>query len=386
MKESYSYKAVFYAACTALVFFGVVLLSLGTVLPDVSSKFGLDDLASSSIVLFLPVGVLTGSLVFGPFVDRFGYKLLLAGSSFIVISGLVLLGLASDTFVLRIAVFMTGFGGGILNGEAITLVSDISPDDKKDVNQSFLSVFFGLGALIVPLVMRSLRNIYSYETILAGIAAFILLPSITFLFISFPPPKQPHGFPFRQGIDLLKQPVLLLFSFVLFFQSGIEGITSNWTTTYFEKSLLAPTNIALLALTLMVAGMTAGRFVAGFVVSKVTTCKIIVAASIIMITGIMAIIFLPSARLPAMFLLGLGFAPVFPVILGSIGKLYLALSGTAFSIALFISLLGNTVLNFIMGLLAKEYSMKMLPFLLLISVILMIFFSLTAIKKSGLKK
>jgi MFS family permease len=58
---------------------------------------------------------------------------------------------------------------------------------------------------------------------------------------------------------------------------------------------------------------------------------------------------------------GLGLAAGFPVILGYVGQLYASLSGTAFSIALVIALLGNTILNYLFGWIAREYSVTWLP-------------------------
>lgn len=368
-----------------MVFFGVVLITLGSVLPDISSGFSLSEIEVSSIILFLPAGVLAGSLVFGPFVDRFGYKLLLAGSSLLVISGLLMIGHAESLFILKAAVLVAGFGGGILNGEAITIISDIS-GEKKEVNQSFLSVFFGLGALSIPIIMRILKDDYSYSTILTWIALIMLIPALSYFFIRFPLPKQAQGFPVKEGMKLAMQPVLLLFSLVLFFQSGIEGITNNWTTTYFGKNFMTSDNEALTALTVMMAGMTFGRFISGLIVTHVKSFVIIVAASLIVLSGILILIFLPSARLVGMALLGLGFAPVFPVVLSYIGTLYPELSGTAFSIALFISLLGNTILNFILGALAEIFGMSVMPYVLLLSLAAMMLFFFSALKKSGIDK
>lgn len=381
----YSSKAVFYSACAGMVFFGIALISIGAVLPLVSVKFGLDELKASSVVIFLPVGVLAGSLFFGPFVDRFGYKLLLIISSLITITGLAWLGIAEDMNSLRTAVFMTGFGGGILNGETNTIVSDIS-GSERNANLSFLAFFFGIGALGVPFVMRFLGEIFSYPVILAGIAGVMFLFVISFLFVRFPMPKQPHGFPVREGINLIKKPRLLLLSLVLFFQSGLEGVTNNWTTTYFEKAGMASGDKALLALTLMVAGMTLTRLVLGIVLKKVRSFVVIIAGLVVILFAIIIIIVLPDARLPGITLLGIGYAPVFPVILAYIGTLYPDLSGTAFSVALFIALTGNISMNFLMGVFAGIYGMAAFPLLLLSAVILMTVVFFIASGRNSLKE
>jgi MFS family permease len=86
----------------------------------------------------------------------------------------------------------------------------------------------------------------------------------------------------------------------------------------------------------------------------------------------------------AMCLIGIGVASVFPTILGYIGHLYAGLSGTAFSIAFFIALIGNTLLNYSVGLVSASVSLEKFPLVLLLCFIVLcvlILFGLTNLKK-----
>jgi hypothetical protein len=62
---------------------------------------------------------------------------------------------------------------------------------------------------------------------------------------------------------------------------------------------------------------------------------------------------------------GAGLAAGFPVVLGYIGQLYTALSGTAFSIALVIALSGNILINYFFGMVADHYSVGYLPYFMI---------------------
>jgi len=75
----------------------------------------------------------------------------------------------------------------------------------------------------------------------------------------------------------------------------------------------------------------------------------------------------------ALIIVGAGFAAGFPVILGYIGQLYANLSGTAFSIALIIALTGNTLLNYLFGIIAGKYGISSLPLLVLACITCMLF-------------
>jgi MFS transporter, FHS family, glucose/mannose:H+ symporter len=58
------------------------------------------------------------------------------------------------------------------------------------------------------------------------------------------------------------------------------------------------------------------------------------------------------------FLLGVGFAATFPVILGFVGDRYAHLSGTAFSIVFVMALTGGMVLPYVTGVLGERYGLR----------------------------
>lgn len=380
--KKFSVKAVFAAACAGMFFFGIALISLGSILPFISSKFGLDGSSASTVVTLLPAGVLLGSIVFGPVVDRFGYKSMLIISSLITIAGLSGIAFAGNLTEVRIAVFLTGFGGGILNGETNTIVSDISGDNRNS-DLSFLAIFFGIGALGVPALMSLLTSRYMFETILKGTSLFMILIVILFFFVKFPSPRQSQGFPLKEGFRLLKQPLLLLLSLALFFESGMEGLSNNWTTTFLEAGSV-PREKALFSLTCMVIGMTSARLLLGVILKRIKSPGVIISGMVAIVAGIIVLLTGVLSHAVGMTLLGIGFAPVFPVILGYIGTLYPELPGTAFSIAFFIALIGNTSLNFAMGFITDKVGISAFPFMLLVSVSLMAAIIIIALRKDSL--
>src|SRR5690606_34949487 len=58
--------------------------------------------------------------------------------------------------------------------------------------------------------------------------------------------------------------------------------------------------------------------------------------------------------------IGIGLAAGFPVMLGFVGEMYAAVSGTAFSIVLTIALLGNMLVNLVMGKIVEEHGIAQL--------------------------
>ena len=58
------------------------------------------------------------------------------------------------------------------------------------------------------------------------------------------------------------------------------------------------------------------------------------------------------------FLLGVGFAATFPVVLGFVGDRYAELSGTAFSIVIVMALTGGMLLPWLTGVLGATYGLR----------------------------
>lgn len=348
--STYDKTKVYIAACIGIMFFGVAFIVMGAVLPAMAEKYALDETQSSLLVTFLPFGVLTGSLLFGPIVDRFGYKNLLCCSTFLVAMGLFGLSFFDDFNVLRFFIFLIGLGGGILNGETNAIVADIYTGETAASRLSLLGMCYGLGALGVPLLVSLFAEQYSYELILRWASLVVSLSIIYFAIVKFPTPKYRQGFPIKDALKLVKEPALLLISFILFFQSGLEGLLNNWSTTYLV-GVDVEKEKALLALTALVMGMTMTRLALSYLLTKVKTLNILISGLLLLTIGVGLLNYttaFPTALI-SLFLVGMGLAGVFPIMISRIGTLYHNMTGTAIGLALFIALSGNSLLNFMMG-------------------------------------
>ncbi|MEP6627121.1 MAG: hypothetical protein ABJA32_04015, partial [Ginsengibacter sp.] len=62
MVKTYSRRLVFWAACIGILFFGMAITTLGSVVPQLRTKFQLDDISVGTLFSILPFGILMGSL------------------------------------------------------------------------------------------------------------------------------------------------------------------------------------------------------------------------------------------------------------------------------------------------------------------------------------
>jgi MFS family permease len=360
----------------------MAITTLGSVVPQLKMKFQLDDISAGTLFSILPFGILIGSLFFGPFCDRYGYRLLLALTCFSMFIGFEGIAYAPSHSILKICVFLFGLGGGAINGATSALVSDIS-EKEKGANLSLLGVFFAIGALGMPFILGFLENSFRYEIVISIIGIATLIVGILYLLIKFPPPKHAGGLPVKKSISLLKDSVLLLIAFFLFFQSAFEGIINNWTTTYLSDYLHILPSKALYALSLSVVGMTVMRLLLGSVLRNISTKKIWTIAFSLLLSGLLFLSFGKSfyPAIIGLILTGGGLAAGFPIMLGFVGDRFKELSGTAFSIVFVIALLGNMIINYGMGFIVQNYGVRHLTTVGFIEFFIMMALCIAVLKK-----
>ena len=138
----YSKRKVFWSACFGMLLFGIALISLGSIAPELKEKLGMSEIEAGTLFSILPFGILAGSLIFGPVADRYGYRLLLSLTCIFLSAGFEGLAFSQSTALLQGSIFLIGLSGGVLNGATNALVSDIS-DSARTANISLLGVFSG---------------------------------------------------------------------------------------------------------------------------------------------------------------------------------------------------------------------------------------------------
>lgn len=368
----HSHRLVFAAACLGMLLFGIVFLSLGSVNNMLAARFGLDANEIGTLTALLPFGILTGSLVFGPIVDRFGYKWMLVAAALIVGAALEGIAFTDEKRIVQLCVYLIGFGGGILNGATNALVADVS-EGERSAKLNLLGVFFGIGALAMPFTLAILSERFSLTGIVAGIGAAVAIPIAFTLAIRFPPPKQrTEKFSFGNVLELLGSPIFVFAVLALGIQSGMEGMSNDWLTRYFKNVTLAgeefqewKTQLSLVALT---SAMLITRLALATMLKGIDSRLVIFASIAIAAVGQSLLLASPgyAVSFVAAFLVGVGLAGTFPIVLSYIGDRFPHYSGTAFSLTFVVALLGNMTINKSFGYLAQNHGIEQYPKIMLV--------------------
>lgn len=359
-------KYLFIAACAGMLLFGITMVSLGSILPGIITRYNLSEIASGTLTSLLPASILAGSIIFGPITDRYGYKYLLIICTVFILIALEGLAFTQNYFLLRMYIILIGFAGGMINGATNALVNDISSEGRS-ANLSLLGVFYGIGALGMPMLIGLFSEILTEKIILASIGFIMIIPVIYFFLLSFPKPKVTQKYPLKESLRMMRDPVLIIMGLFLFFQSGLEGVTTNWTTTYIQSFIMERKDVALFALSGFMLSLTITRIILGWLLRKFPSYLVQFISMCISAAGIFILMYSKEYALSVagLVLLGAGLAAGFPVLLGYVGGVYKKLSGTAFSFVLVIALVGNITVNYSMGLILRFFGIKYLSSLLL---------------------
>src|SRR5262245_27143783 len=134
-----------------MLVYGIILGLPGTVLglPETAAEFGLTLIGRGSLISALFVGLLAGSLLSGPLVDRLGYRASLARSSALVALAMPLLALARVPLHAGAAIAALGLASAGMNTASNALSSDLFPGERA-IRMNRLGILVAIGGLLMP--------------------------------------------------------------------------------------------------------------------------------------------------------------------------------------------------------------------------------------------
>lgn len=347
------------SACSGMFVFGIVMAVLGAILPSLFVKIQFDKSEAGSLFFYMNLAMLVMSVIFGPVVDRFGYKIFLIFCSLLVAASLLFFAYASTYTIILTAAVILGFGGGGLNGGTNALTSDIHPERRSSA-LNLLGIFFGFGALSIPFLIGILLTHIGLNKILTLAALISLIPFVLFSMFPFPKPKHERGFHLSQAKKVIKNPLLWLCGFLLFFQSGNEFTVGGWISTYLNEYFHLTTMTASIVLAGYWAAIMIGRLASIRIVKIFKNERLVFLSAFVALLASIIIVTSSSGNLAALgaILIGLGFAAIFPTTLAVVGEAFPAFSGTAFSVIFVIALAGGMTSPWLTGKIAQTYTLR----------------------------
>jgi fucose permease len=166
--------------------------------------------------------------------------------------------------------------------------------------------------------------------------------------------------PLAEILRLARNPLVLAFGLLLFFESGNEFILAGYVSTYLARDLGASVSTASYLLALYWAAVIGARMALSRLLLRVG------GATTVMVSGLVAalgVVLLLAARgetmaATALVVAGCGVATIFPTTLGLAGSRFEESSGTVFGILFAIALTGGISLPWTLGRLAEAQGFR----------------------------
>ncbi len=336
--------------------FGIVMSSLGSLLPALFVAVGFEKADAGRLFLAMNFAMLVSSLFFGPICDRFGFRVLLLWSTVLVGGAFAGLALSRTYGLVLVSLAVLGLGGGALNGGTNALLNDINPERRASALNR-LGIYFGFGALFMPFLVGTLLQFAGLQRILAALACLAGGPFILFVVARFPPPKHQGGMSVAELRRFLADPLLFIFGFLLFFQSGNEFTMGGWISTFLGERLGFEPRGAAYVLAGYWAAMMAGRWGVSRLGARVAPALLVMGSALLALLGSAGLTLVHDPVLAAGLVacVGLGFAAIFPTTLAQAGAAFASYSGSAFSVIFVMALAGGMTSPWVFGRVSQSH-------------------------------
>jgi fucose permease len=351
---------LFGGAATGIFVFGIVMAVLGTLfgLPEMRQRLKIDLAQQGNVFLLLYVGILLATLVAGPVIDSMGNKVILVASAALVASGMAGFAYAHSFGQAAIPAVLLGLGGGGLNTSTNALVSDLY-GEKRGPMLNVLGIFYGIGALGIPLLVAVIAGHFPIAPQLLICAGLAGACALLFLAMQFPEASAAQSFSWREALQVARYPGVLVLGFLLFCQSGDEASIGGWTSTF-----VGETGLGARTATLILAGYWAALMVGRLLVARLL--KFVGKRQLVLGSGLGALVgaaILLTSRLEGMLvagvlLIGLSYAGVFPTALAIAGDTYRKMTGTVFGLLFAIALVGGMSFPWAVGQISQRLGVR----------------------------
>ncbi|HMD98024.1 MAG TPA: MFS transporter [Terriglobia bacterium] len=283
----------------------------------VLSNFAAQLIAFTGFVMF---GLL--SVPMGIFQDRRGKKfVLMLGLSIMLAGVLIPTVFGFSTFPLfLLTVLLLGAGATTLQVAGNPLMRDVSDEGKYSRNLSLAQFVKAIGSFSGPMIPWVAARAFglSWRVIFPVYSAAIFLTLLANANLRVPSAARggPGTATFRSCLALLKNGYVAMMVLAIFLYVGAEVcISSGIPVLLKDRFNLDITRNGLLGTMLFFAALTLGRFSGGVVLNWIKPRTFFLITSVVSILGLMGL-FVPmeAAVVVSFFLVGLGFANIFPLV------------------------------------------------------------------------
>jgi len=326
--------------------FAILLNSVGTVILQVQSNYGVTESAASILEAFKDLSIAIVSFFIASYINRIGYK----KSMLIALAFVGLVALLMPVFpgfiMTKLLFAATGASFAMIKVSVFATIGIITNDKKEHASfMNFIESFFMVGILTGYFIFSAFVDDQHPQSttwlkvyyLLAGIVAIAFL-----LLLSSPLDESsikktdttPLTNDFTEMFQLIALPIVIVFVASAFIYVLIEQSIMSWLPTYNSKVLHLPQTLSIQMASILAAATAIGRFIAGIVLRKINWLGVLI--SCLILSAILVIVALPLANnTNGVIVTGWSTAPfatfIFPLIGFLIAPIYPAINSVILS-------------------------------------------------------
>ena len=354
--------AVIYLAFISL---GLPDSLLGSAWPTIRTALDVPLSYMGFISMIISGGTIISGLMSERLTKKFGTKYVTLIS--VLLTAIALFGFSTVKEFYQLCLWGIPYGLGA--GAIDAALNNYVALHYKSKHMSWLHCFWGVGTIVSPYVM-SYALVHStwsngYRTVSYlqfGIAAVILLTLPLWKANKSADEAESGGelLGLKGALKIKGVPYLLTGFFAY---CAAEATTMLWASSYLEGVRGATKDEAAAFGSLFFIGITAGRFLSGFISDKVGDNRMIRIGTGITLLGVVMIILpLKTTSLIGFIVIGLGCAPVYPCIIHSTPRNFGAENSQGIiGIQMASAYVGSTFMPPVFGLIANHISLKLMP-------------------------
>ena len=300
---------------------GLYAMILGSLLPVISSEYGLNNTVSGALLSAHQVGNLIAGFLAGMLPLYLGRKKSIMFLCSFVVMGFLIMILTGNPVLLILGFLFTGLSRGSISNFNNTVVNEESGSSSAALN--FLHSVFAVGALTAPFLVILCTKVAGDKgwKIAAGVIIILAVVSI-FLFSKMEIDDAAKSrSKVKVSYEFLKNGYFWVGAGVLFFYLCAEAAINGWLVKYFIDSRIMTIEYAQMLASLLWVVILAGRLTCAFLGDKISKKTLLLAASFGSAAFYLLLLSSRDLTVITIAIMGLGFsmAGIYPTTISTMG-------------------------------------------------------------------
>lgn len=352
---------------------GLFAIILGSLIPLISSEYGLNNTATGTLLSAHQAGTLISGFVSGILPFYLGRKKSIIFLCSFAAMGFFIMMITGNPLLLFLAFLFTGLSRGSISNFNNTVVNEVS--NSSPVALNFVHSIFAIGALCSPFLVILCTSIAGDTgwKIAAGIIIILVIISIYFLSKI----KMDDAVKKKDNISyrFLKYKEFWVITGIFFFYLCVESAVNGWIVKYFVDSDIMTREFAQMLASLLWGAILLGRLTCAFIGDKVPKKSLLLMISSGTTVSYLLLMSTQNINIITIAIIGLGFsmAGIFPISVAFLGNTIKSYP-MSMGLLLMIGNIGSIIMPIIIGAVADRFGIFAGMSVIIFAIVMMMVF------------